>query len=182
MSTSDETSLEDFSPEEYKNMGKLYATLVKDPTTRELTLRATKKVAPGTAIPEIDVLDRVGSAVKPHLDKISALEKRELERDVKERIREKREALSAEGFSRDEIDSVEKLMVEKQIPDYKTAGEFFRLQSKSAAPTPASYVAQNRLPVDKAKFKEAGGSKKYFIQDAHQAVDDIRAGRIKLNS
>lgn len=178
----DEKSLENFTADELANMGKLYATLVNDPSTREITLRATKKVAPGTAIPEIDVTDRLASAVRPHLEKISAMEKRELERDVKERIREKRDALRADGYTQDEIESVEKLMVEKQIPDYKTAGEFFRLQSKSATPTPASYVAQNRLPVDKEKFKEAGGSKKYFIQDAHQAVDDLRSGKIKLNS
>ncbi len=178
----DDNSLENYSPEELANMGKLYATLVNDPATRDMTLRATKKVSPKTVIPEVDVYDRVGQAVAPHLKKIADMEQRELQRDVKEKIEGKRRELRKDGFSDDEIDAVEKLMTDKQIPDHKTAAEFYRLQSKQVTPTPANWSNPNKLPLDKEKSKAAGGFKKFFIQDAHQALDDIHSGKIKLNS
>jgi hypothetical protein len=179
---SDDNSLENFSPEELANMGKLYATLVNDPQTREVTLRATKKVSPKTAIPEIDVLDRVGQAVKPHIDRVTNLEQKLLQKDVEAKIEAKRSDLREMGHSKSEIDAIEKLMVEKQIPDHKTAAEFYSMQSKQTTPTPANWTNPNKIPLDREKSKAAGGFKKFFLQDAHQAVDEIRSGKIKLNS
>ena len=170
-----------FTDDELKSMGSLYAKLVNDQKTREFTLRATKHVAPQTPIPEIDVLDRVGAAVKPHIEKIDKLEKEMLKKSVEEKIEKKRADLRGQGYTQQEIEAVEKLMVEKQIPDHMTAAEFYRLQSKSVEPTPSHYVSPTKLPYDKEKGKAAGGWRKFYTQDAHQAIDDIRAGRIKLN-
>lgn len=171
-----------WSEDELKQMGRLYGKLVNTPATREFTLRATKKIAPETSIPEIDVFDRVGAAMKPHIEKTTKLEQQLLAKDVEAKIEAKRRDLRKGGFNDDEIDAVEKIMVEKQIPDHKTAGEFYRLQSRAATPTPESWKGDNRLPFDKEKTKAAGGFKKFFQQDAHQAVDDLRSGKIKLNS
>lgn len=174
-------SLEDFTPEELANMGRLYGQLVKNPKTRDMTLRATKAISPETSIPEIDVLDKVAHAMTPHLKNIEKLTADNLKLQVERNIEAKRASLREDGYTKDEIEAVEKLMVEKQIPDYKTAGEFFRLQAKAAPTTPANWSNPTRLPIDKDKTKAAGGYKKFFLQDAHQAIDDIRSGKIKLN-
>lgn len=178
----DENSLEnqEYTPEELANMGRMYAKLVKSPKTRDGVLRATKAVAPETNIPEIDVLDKVAVAMTPHLTKMQKLEQDAIKHQVERNIETKRAELREQGFGKDEIDAVEKLMVEKQIPDYKTAGEFYRLQAQSAKPTPANWENKNKLPVNKEGFKKEGGYKNFFKQDAHQAIEDIRAGRIKL--
>lgn len=173
---------QEFSEDEYRNMGKLYSQLVGNPKTREFTLRATKHIAPQTSIPEIDVLDRVGSAMKPHLERLTKAEQRLVESDTKNSILEKRQALYEKGYSKDDVSAMEKIMTEKHIPSYETAAEFYDAQRKSATPTPASWNSPNKLPIDKDKSKAAGGFKKFFIQDAHQALDDLHAGRVKLNS
>jgi hypothetical protein len=176
----DDNSLENYSPAELADMGKLYATMVKDPTTREAALRLTKKVSPGTTIPEIDVLDRVAHGVKPYVDKINQLEQKFLAKDVETKIETKRKELRKLGHNDDQIDAIEKLMVEKQIPDHATAAEFYKLQNQQTKPTPSNWNGNNALPIDKEKAKLAGGFKKFFMQDAHAAVDDIRNGKIRL--
>lgn len=174
-------SLEDFSPEQLAEMGKLYANMVNNPATREATLRATKKAAPNTPIPEIDVLDRVGAGIKPYVDKQAAMEQKLMEADARAKLEEKRAMLRDQGRTKDEIAAIEKIMVEKQIPDHATAAEFYTLQSKAAAPTAPTYQYQpQKLPVDKEAAKAAGGFKNFFLQDAHKAVEDLRAGKIKL--
>ncbi len=174
-------SLEDFTPEELANMGRLYGQLVKNPKTRDVTLRATKAISPETSIPEIEVLDKVAHAMTPHLKKIDDMTQENLRLKVERNIEAKRAEMRDQGFSKEEVDAVEKIMVEKKIPDYQTAGEFLRMQAKTAPVTPANWSNPTRLPLDKEKSKAAGGFKKFFQQDAHQAIDDIRSGKIKLN-
>lgn len=179
---SDENSLENqLTDDELKSMGKLYAQMVNDPKTRMHTLRATKIISPNTPIPELDVFDRVGAAVKPHIDKVDALEKKFIEKDAENNVLRKREELYDLGHSKAEVEAIEKLMLEKRIPDHKTAAEFYKLQAQSAPVTPASYVHRPTLPIDKDAAKKAGGFKNFFLQDAHSAVDDLRSGKIKLN-
>lgn len=176
---SDPNSLED---QQYVEMGKIYEQIVKNPATREVALRATKHVSPSTPIPEIDLIDRVAKGVQPLNEKIATLEKEKLEREVKDRIEAKRADLREAGHSKSDIDAIEKLMVERNIPDHKTAAEFFTLQSRQVAPSsPHLYTSPTKIPFgDKDAVKAAGGQRKFFIQDAHQAVDDIRSGKIKL--
>lgn len=177
----DKASLENLSPEERDNLAALAQKLSTDPSTRQLFLRLSKKADPSLVIPEVDVLDTVAAAVKPHIDKIAAMEAKELEREVKERIRVRRDELRDKGYTKDEIDSIEKLMVDKQIPNHATAAEFFSVQRQTATPTPANYTMP-RVPIPtKDQIKEAGGMKRHFIGDAHKAIDDIRAGRVKLH-
>ena len=173
-------SLEDFTPEELAAMGRVYGQLVKNTKTRDTVLRATKVVAPDTSIPELDVMDKVATAISPHLKEIETMRQERLKEKVEARIESDRAGLREKGFSKDEISAVEKIMVEKKIPDYGTASEYFRMQAKTAPVTPANWTNPTRLPFDKEKTKAAGGFKNFFKQDAHQAIDDIRSGKIKL--
>lgn len=173
-------SLEDYSPEQLAEMGQVYAKLISDPATRELTLRSTKKISPGTPIPEIDLMDQFSAFAKPHIDKIDKLEREKMERDAADRLREKRAVLAEKGYDKDQISAIEKVMLEKHIPDHETAAEHFTMQSKLATPTPDTFKPQ--LPrFDKDKIKEAGGLKNYFRNDAYAAIDDLRSGKVKLH-
>lgn len=171
----------DIPDEQTRELARLARALANNPETRMTFLRMTKKIDPATPIPELDVLDRVQGAVKPHLEKLEALEKKLLEKEVMEKVSAKRNALRESGHTQADIDAIEKIMVEKQIPDHATAAEFFKMQRQVAQPTPA-HLQVTRLPVDKAAIKEAGGIRKWGQNEAHTAIDDLRAGRVRLNS
>lgn len=183
MSTQPESlETEQWSEDELKQMGRLYGTLVKNPKTREFTLRATKHIAPETSIPEIDVLDRVNAGVKPLAERLTKTEQELLKAETRNGIMEKRQALYDKGYSKDDVSAMEKIMTDKSIPSYETAAEFYDNQRRAAPVTPASYIGRPTLPLDRVKTKEAGGYKKYFTQLAHETLDDIHNGKIKLNS
>lgn len=171
-----------WTEDELKQMGRLYGTLVKNPKTRETALRMTKFVAPETSIPEIDVLDRVTAGVKPINERLTKTEEKLLAADTRNGILEKRQVLMDKGYTKDDVAAMEKIMTEKHIPSYETAAEFYDNQRRAAPVTPANYIGRPTLPIDREKTKLAGGYKKFFQQDAHAALDDLRSGKIKLNS
>ncbi len=178
----DKDSLENFTEAERDAMARMYDRLVKDPKTRDVTLRATKTVAPETNIPEIEVMDRVAHAMTPHLTEIAALKKDKLEREVKDRLTAARQKLRDDaGMNQKDIDAVEKIMVEKHIPDHATAAEFYTMQNRTATPTPESWSNPVKMPGNADGFKKAGGFKNFFRNDAHAAVDELHNGQIKIH-
>lgn len=184
MPNDEKTSLEDFSQDELNAMGQLYAKLSKDPATRETILRATKKIAPETSIPEIDVLDRVAAATKPYVDKLTKLEADALKTEQKEALAEARRQLRADGHSDDEVAEIEKLMIaekkEGNILTHKKAAQFFKLQRQTAQPAPST-IRVNEMPVGKDAVKKAGGIRRWGAMEAGKAIDDLRSGRIKVH-
>jgi len=176
-----ETSLENLSPAERDNLAALAKQLAENPKTRQTFLRLTKAANPDTVIPELDVVDAITHAKKPLEDKLAKMEAAQLEREVNERIRNQRAELREQGHTKEEIDAIEKLMVERQIPNHKTAADFFKLERQVAAPTPANYTLPKVPFPTKEQSKAAGGMKRHFLQDAHAAVDDLRSGRVKLH-
>lgn len=184
MPNDEKTSLEDFSQDEVNAMGQLYAKLSKDPATRETILRATKKIAPETSIPEIDVLDRVAAATKPYIDKLTKLESDGLKAAQEKALDDARRSLRAAGHSDEEVAEIEKLMLaekkEGNILTHKKAAEFFKLQKQTATPAPST-IRQTQMPVGKDAVKKAGGIRRWGAMEAESAIRDLRSGAIKLH-
>lgn len=176
----DKNSLENLSPEERDELASLAQGLANNPETRPMYLRLIKKHSPTTAIPEIDVLNTVGNALQPHLAKIEKLEQEKLEREVNDRLRANRESLRDEGHSKEDIAAIEKMMVDEKIPSHATAAKYFKLQNQAAVPTTA-HMRRAEVPIGRDKIKEAGGIRRWGTNEAHAAIDDIRAGRVKLH-
>lgn len=174
-------SIEGKSAEEVEALAALADSMASDPKTRGAFLRMTKQLNPTASIPEIDTFDRVGAALKPHLDKIATLEKQANERDLKDRvIAQRREALSVPGVSRADLTDIEKLMVEKRIPDHKTAAEHFAMSKKLAEPTSASLPGATRTfgAPKSPDLKAFGGDiKNWARSEAAAAVDELRGRR-----
>lgn len=176
----DSTSLEGYTPEQRDELAKLAKDMSENPATRREFLRLTKKHSPGTPIPEIDIEDRIAASEAASKKEMDALQKKILEGEVKERIRDNRQKLRDKGFSEEEIAATEKLMVDKHIPSHEIAGEHYRLTKQAATPTPASLVHVNKMPVDGKTLKESGGIKKWGQNEAHKAIDEIRSGKVRL--
>ena len=178
---SDQNSLENVDPVDIE-LAALAKKLSNDPATRKDFLRLVKKHNPAQPIPELDVEDRISALAAPHIQKVAKLEADLLKRDVAGRIEEKRSALREQGYSRDDVAAIEKLMVEKQIPSHDTAASYFKMEKQTATPTPTSLqTGVNTLPIDRKAIKEAGGIRNWSRMEAHKAADEILKGRVKLH-
>lgn len=177
-------SLEGYSPEEIAQMAATYKAILDNPETRELGLRATKHLNPKASIPELDMKVQVAGALKVERDAREKLERDLMERDARDRINGERATLRDQGFDKDQIAAIEKIMVDEQIPSYATAAKFYKSQQTVAEPTPR---VQDRaltysMPTDALGALKAGkaGLNKWGREAAAQALDEIRSGRIKL--
>lgn len=172
-------SLEGKTPEEIAALAELSSSLMADPKTRAGMLRLTKMANPGANIPEIDIPDSIASAFRPQLDRLAHLEKQVQERDAEDRVRKSRkDALAVSGISRDDLPAIEKLMVDKKIPDHKTAAEFYDMQRKSAEPTPASGVNRTFGMPKTPDLKEFGGNMQAWARkNAFDVIDQLRGRR-----
>lgn len=167
--------LEGKSSEEIEALAALADSLSSNPKTREGFLLLTKAANPEASIPEIDIPRRIQGLVQPYVEKITALEAKITDREARDKIEEKRRSL---GVSREELDAIEKVMIDKGIANHETAREFIAAQSRVAEPTPASTSRMYRpagkdfLPsmnVDEARAQA--------LTMAHQVVDELRGRR-----
>jgi hypothetical protein len=173
-------SLEGKTPEEIASYAALADQLQADPRTREGFLRLAKTVNPDAAIPEIDMPARMAQQFKPMFDELNALKEQMARRDIEDKVKANRKAaLSVDGVSRADLPAIEKLMVEKQIPDHKTAAEFFALQNRAADPTPANQGTTRTFGAPKLPdLKEFGGNQLAWARKtAAQAIDEFRGRR-----
>ena len=79
------------------------------------------------------------------------------ERDARDSLNERRQSLLKKGFAKDyaDIESIEKIMLEKNIPNHETAAEYWKWMQQSAAPTPGtSYNPSTLSKFDLSKFQK----------------------------
>jgi hypothetical protein len=170
-------SLEGRTAEEIQALAELAESLGNNPKTRAGFLRGVKALNPDANIPEIDIPASLGHVVKEAFGRIEATEKKQAEIDARERIREQRKKALDKGVSAEDMPEIEKLMVEKQIPDHGTAAEFFKMSQRSAEPTPSSLQTRSFAPV-LPDLKAFGGSlKEYGRVQARAVVDEFRGRR-----
>jgi len=174
-------SLENMSEDTVKDMAQVYSDLVNNPQTREIILRATKKVNPTLQIPEIDLKDQGNNAVLKGRERIESLENKLQQYEIKETVQNRRNGLKKDyNFNDDDIESVEKLMVEYKIPEHKTAAEFFKMQRESAQPTPSAQHTPVSLPQDSMNAMMKGGQpglNQWSRGEAMKTLDDIMKNR-----
>lgn len=180
-------SLEDYTPEQIAQMASTYQAILNDPATREIGLRVTKKVNPKLSIPEIDLKDATHGALKERDSKIEALENQMRERDARDRIERERQALRSDGLTQDDVDAIEKIMMDEHIPSYQTAAKYYKAQRQVSVPTPETYrgsgAGSYSLPEDPMKALKGGKNalRSYALNSASEALNDLRSGRIKLH-
>lgn len=181
-----EDSLEGMDPATRDDLARLATELANDPKTRPVFLRLTQHKRPGTVIPELALEDRVASALKPVLEKVSKLEGERATQDAARNVADRRaEARDKLGLDKTEFEALETFMVEQHKSGnaftHETAHEFLQMRQKTAEPTAPSYrFAAPQLP-NKDEMKKHGGFRGFFRSEAHKAVDDIRAGRVKVH-
>jgi hypothetical protein len=167
-------SLEDLTPEARDELALLARQLAENPTTRKDMLRLTKKIKPDLPIPELEIEDYTRSAVDSANDRVAQLEARLREKEAMDELNSRRNKLKSKGLiDKDEdIEEVEKVMLEKGITNHEAAAEYWRWMQQSAAPTPTGYnpSAINKFDLSKYWRNPVAGAR----DEAAKALNELR--------
>jgi hypothetical protein len=133
-------SLEDIPQEGRDELALIYKTLADHPETRKDILKLTKKVRPDLPIPELEIEERTSQANLELRKEIEMLRNDAMERDAREKLNSRRSTLKQKGLasSDEDIDQIEKVMIEQQIPNHETAAQYWQWMKQSATPTPTT--------------------------------------------
>jgi hypothetical protein len=147
-------SLEDLSLEQRDELALLAKQLSDNPSTRKEFLRMTKKVRPELSVPELDIEDYTEKKVSAAEERVMKLENQLREKDAREELNKRRESLKLKGLDRndDEIEQIEKLMLEKGMTNHETAAEYFDWMKQAATPTPMGYSASAISKFELSKY------------------------------
>lgn len=167
-------SLEDLTPEARDELALLARQLAENPTTRKDMLRLTKKIKPDMPIPELEIEEYTRSAVDSANDRVAQLEARLREKEAMDELNSRRNKLKSKGLiDKDEdIEEVEKVMLEKGITNHEAAAEYWRWMQQSAAPTPTGYnpSAINKFDLSKYWRNPVAGAR----DEAAKALNELR--------
>jgi len=146
-------SLEDVSLEQRDELAQLMKELADNPATRKEVLRLTKKVRPSMNIPEIEMEDYTEKKISNAEERVMQLEAKLREKDAVDELNKRRQSLVKKGLaSEDQIDAIEKLMLEKGMTNHETAAEYFDWMQQAAVPTPSGYNPNPLRGFDLSKF------------------------------
>ena len=134
-------SLEDISLEQRDELALLMKELAENPATRKEALRLTKKVRPNLPIPELEIEEVAEKKFTAAEERVAQLEAKLKEKESLEDLQKRRDKLIKKGLahSDEDIEQIEKIMLEKKISDHETAAEYFDWMKQAAAPTPTGY-------------------------------------------
>ena len=167
-------SLEDLTPEARDELALLAKQLSENPDTRKDFLRQVKKMKPEMPIPELEIEDYTRHAVEKANDRVAQLEARLREKDALDELNKRRSRLKSKGLiDKDEdIEEVEKVMLDKGITNHEAAAEYWRWMQQSAAPTPSGYnpSAINKFDLSKYWKNPVAGAR----DEAAKALNELR--------
>lgn len=167
-------SLEDLTPEARDELALLARQLAENPATRKDMLRLTKKIKPDMPIPELEIEDSTNTAVQKANDRVAQLEARLQQKEAMEELNKRRSKLKEKGLveSDEQIEEVEKVMLEKGITNHDTAAEYWEWMKQTAAPTPTGYnpSAVKQFDLNKYYKNPVGAAR----DEAAKALQELR--------
>ena len=168
------SSLEDLSYEQRDELAALAKLLADNPKTRKNFLRLTKEVNPDLVIPELQLEEYTEKRVNEADQRVMQLENKLRERDAIESLEKKRNSLKAKGFAQsdEDVEAIEKVMVEKNIPNHETAAQYWEWMKQSAVPTPTGYNPSGLGKFDLSQYwKNPQGAAR---NEAAKALTELR--------
>ena len=170
-------SLENLSLEQRDELALLMKQLAENPETRKDALRLTKKLRPDLPMPELEIEDFTEKKVSQANQRVEELEAKLREKEIREELKDKRDALLKKGLidSESDIEEVEKVMLENKIADHETAAQYWQWMKQAAAPTPTGYNPNPVAKFDLGKYyKNPTGAAR---DEAAKALNELRNTR-----
>lgn len=142
-------TLEDLAPEARDELALLARELSDSPETRKDFLRLVKARRPNMPVPELEMEAALSRNTDATNATVQRLEGKLAERDMRDELQRRRDALVSEGkvSSKSDVAEVEKIMLEKGITSHETAADYWNWMKQAATPTPTGY-AGNVLDTD----------------------------------
>jgi hypothetical protein len=170
-------SLENYSPEQVNELAALALDLSNNPKTRKSLLRLTKEVRPDLVTPELEIEDYTEKKVSQANQRVEDLEAKLREKELKENLKEKRDALLKKGLidNESDIEEVEKVMLENKIADHETAAQYWQWMKQAAAPTPTGYNPNPVAKFDLGKYYK--NPQQAARDEASKALSELRNTR-----
>ena len=143
-------SLEDLSLEDRDQLALLAKQLAETPSTRRRMLELTKEVRPDMPIPELEIEETSRKHFEASNKRVEELEAKLREKEAMEALKERRSNLVRKGLAQEsDIESIEKVMIEKNIPNHETAAEYFDWMKQAATPVVHTDVGYHGNPINK---------------------------------
>lgn len=135
-------SLENMDYEQRDELAALAKRLADNPKTRKSFLRLTKEVNPELVIPELQLEEYTEKKVNDAEQRVMQLENKLREKEAREELDRKRNALKTNGLAQSDqdVEEIEKIMLEKNIANHETAAQYWDWMKQSATPTPTGYT------------------------------------------
>ena len=167
-------SLEDLTPEARDELAMLAKQLAENPKTRKNFLRLTREARPDMPIPEIEIEDRTTQALQMAEERVQSLEAKLQQKDALNELERRRQALLKKGLisSENDIQEVEKVMLEKGITNHESAAEYWSWMKQAAEPTPTVYNSSPLNAFDLNKYWK--NPTKAARDNAMQALGELR--------
>ena len=165
-------SLENLDDSARDELAALAKVLAENPATRKDFLRMTKKVKPDLPIPELEIEEATTNAVSAAYKRVDELEARLRDKDAIEDLQSRRQKLMKKGVREEEIEEIEKVMLDKGITNHEAAAEYWSWMKQAAAPTPTGYNPSAIKKFDLGKYwkNPVAGAR----EEASQALADLR--------
>lgn len=167
-------SLEDMSFEQRDQLALLMRELSDNPATRKDVLRLTKQIKPDLVIPELEIESTTKSYVEKLEQKLMDREAKDREQDALRDLESRRNRLMKKGLveREEDIEEVEKIMLEKGISNHESAAEYWQWMKQSATPTPTGYNPSAVSKFDLGKYyKNPVGAAR---DEASKALQELR--------
>jgi len=170
-------SLEDMSFEQRDQLALLMRELSDNPATRKEVLRLTKQIKPDLVIPELEIESTTKSYVEKLEQKLMDREAKDREQDALRDLESRRNRLMKKGLveREEDIEEVEKIMLEKGISNHESAAEYWQWMKQSATPTPTGYNPSAVSKFDLGKYyKNPVGAAR---DEASKALQELRQNK-----
>jgi len=167
-------SLENVSFETQSEMAMLLKKLADNPSTRADLLKSIKKIEPDFHIPELEIEQKTNDIFTKTKEELESLKAQMREKEAKEELSRRRQSLLKNGKakSEEEIQEIEKLMVEKGINDHETGADYFSWMKQASETTPSGYNPQVLKQWDLGKFYK--NPRQAAISTAQEALAEFR--------
>lgn len=167
-------SLENMTAEQRDELAALAQQLAENPKTRKGFLGLTKELKPDLPIPELEIERATNEAVSRAESRVRELQDKLEAREALDQLESRRRALVKKGLvsSEDEIQDVEKIMLEKKIADHETAAQYHQWMKEAATPTPSQYQPNLMKGWDLGKYMKNPVTA--ARDEAAKALQDLR--------
>ena len=174
------SSLEDLSPEARDELALIARQLAENPATRNDFLRMTKKVKPDITIDTIELEDKFEARQQQNNARIEELQAKLMEKEALETLEKRRQALikSGKAQSDEDVEKIEKIMLEKGIQNHETAADYWQWMNKASEPTGQAFynpsVLNETARDTLSKFWK--NPQRADRDEAARAMQDLRKG------